>query len=121
MADGVEGRDRARRWTIEPSFRDTKDRRFGMGLSSNRIVEPTRRDRLLLVSAFATARLSLLGTVGERLEMDRLLKSNTTKALTHSLFRQGCMPTTSSPTCQIIGWRPPGAGDGENRIFLLTF
>ena len=81
----------ARRWTIEPQFRDTKDLQFGMGLSSTRIGEPTRRDRLLLISAFATALLSLLGAVGESLGMDRLLKSNTSKTRTHSLFRQGCM------------------------------
>ncbi len=81
----------AKRWTIEPSFRDTKNLRFGMGLSATRIGEPTRRDRLLLVSAFATALLTLLGTVGESLGMDRLLKSNTSKTRTHSLFRQGCM------------------------------
>jgi hypothetical protein len=41
----------AKRWTIEPGFRDTKDLRFGMGLSSTRIGEPMRRNRLLLVSA----------------------------------------------------------------------
>jgi hypothetical protein len=81
----------ARRWTIEPQFRDTKDLRFGMGLSSTRIGEPARRDRLLLISAFATALLTLLGAVGESLGMDRLLKSNTSKKRTHSLFRQGCM------------------------------
>jgi len=81
----------AKRWTIEPAFRDTKDLRFGMGLSSTRIGEPTRRDRLLLVSAFAMALLTLLGSVGESLGMDRLLKSNTSKTRTHSLFRQGCM------------------------------
>jgi hypothetical protein len=81
----------ARRWTIEPQFRDTKDLRFGMGLSATRIGEPMRRDRLLLVSAFATALLTLLGAVGESLGMDRLLKSNTSKTRTHSLFRQGCM------------------------------
>lgn len=81
----------ARRWTIEPQFRDTKDLRFGMGLSATRVGEPMRRDRLLLVSAFAVALLTLLGTVGERLGMDRLLKSNTSKTRTHSLFRQGCM------------------------------
>ena len=62
-----------------------------MGVPSTRIGEPTRRDRLLLVSAFATALLTLLGTVGESLGMDRLLKSNTSKTRTHSLFRQGCM------------------------------
>jgi hypothetical protein len=81
----------ARRWTIEPSFRDTKDLRFGMGLSATRVGEPTRRDRLLLVSAFAVALLTLLGAVGESLGMDRLLTSNTSKTRTHSLFRQGCM------------------------------
>ena len=62
-----------------------------MGLSATRIGEPMRRDRLLLISAFATALLTLLGTVGESLGMDRLLKSNTSKTHTHSLFRQGCM------------------------------
>ena len=81
----------AKRWTAEPQFRDTKDLRFGMGLSSTRIGEPMRRDRLLLVSAFAMALLTLLGTVGESLGMDRLLKSNTSKTRSHSLFRQGCM------------------------------
>src|SRR6185436_9124276 len=81
----------AKRWTIEPQFRDTKDLRFGMGLSSTRIGEPARRDRLLLVSAFAMALLTMLGAVGESLGMDRLLKSNTSKTRTHSLFRQGCM------------------------------
>jgi hypothetical protein len=50
-----------------------------------------RRDRLLLISAFATALLALLGAVGETLSMDRLLKSNTSKTRRHSLFRQGCM------------------------------
>ena len=81
----------ARRWTIEPQFRDTKDLRFGMSLSATRIGEPMRRDRLLLISAFATALLTLRGAVGESLGIDRLLKSNTSKKRTHSLFRQGCM------------------------------
>src|ERR1700712_1674762 len=81
----------ARRWTLEPQFRDTKDLRFGMGLSTTRLGEPMRRDRLLLVSAFAMALLTMLGAVGESLGMDRLLKSNTSKTRTHSLFRQGCM------------------------------
>ena len=62
-----------------------------MGLSSTHIGEPMRRDRLLLISAFATAFLTQLGAVGESLGMDRLLKSNTSKKRTHSLFRQGCM------------------------------
>lgn len=81
----------AKRWTIEPSFRDTKDLRFGMGLSSVRISTPERRDRLLLLNAFAIVLLTLLGAAGESLGMDRHLKVNTTKRRTHSLFRQGCM------------------------------
>ncbi len=88
----------AKRWTIEPQFRDIKDLRFGMGLSSTRIGEPTRRDRLLLVSALATALLTLLGAVGESLGMDRLLKSNTSRTRTHSLFPQGCMLYELIPT-----------------------
>src|SRR3954447_20564477 len=81
----------SQRWWMEPQLRDTKDSRFGMGLSATRIGEPMRRDRLLLVSAFATALLTLLGAVGESLGMDRLLKPNTSSKRTHSLFRQGCM------------------------------
>lgn len=80
-----------RRWTIEPSFRDTKDLRFGMGMSQMRINEPERRDRLLLIGAFAMTLLTMLGAAGESLGMDRQLKSNTSKTRTHSMFRQGCM------------------------------
>jgi hypothetical protein len=81
----------SRRWTVEPTFRDTKDLRFGMGLKSVRVSEPQRRDRMLLLSAFAITFLTLLGEAGESLGMDRLLKSNTARKRVHSLFRQGCM------------------------------
>src|SRR5687768_7218513 len=81
----------AKRWNVEPSFRDTKDLRFGMGLSAVRIGDPQRRDRLLLLNAFAIVLLTLLGAAGESLGMDRHLKSNTVKTRSHSLFRQGCM------------------------------
>ena len=74
-----------------PRFRDTKDLRFGMGLSSVRISDPQRRDRLLLLNAFAVVLLTLLGAAGESLGMDRHLKSNTVRTRSHSLFRQGCM------------------------------
>jgi hypothetical protein len=81
----------AKRWTIEPGFRDTKDLRFGMGLGVIRIADPERRDRLLLLNAFAIVLLTMLGEAGESLGMDRHLKVNTAKHRTHSLFRQGCM------------------------------
>jgi len=91
-------RSYARRWTIEPSFRDNKDLRFGMGLSSMRVSEPYRRDRLLLISAIAVAALTALGEAGESLGYDRWLKSNTSKKRTHSLFRQGCLLFDPIPT-----------------------
>jgi hypothetical protein len=56
-----------------------------------RIAEPERRDRLLLISAFAMALLTMLGTAGENLGMDRQLKPNTSKTRSHSLVRQVCM------------------------------
>ena len=81
----------AKRWTIEPSFRDSKDLRFGMGMSATRIRNTQRRDRLFLINAFAIVLLTLLGAAGESLGYDRHLKANTVKRRTHSLFRQGCM------------------------------
>jgi len=96
----------AKRWTIEPSFRDTKDLRFGMGLGKIRIADPMRRDRLLLVNAFAIVLLTLLGAAGESLGMDRHLKSNTAKHRTHSLFRQGCMLFDLIPNMPEIRLQP---------------
>jgi hypothetical protein len=81
----------AQRWGIEASFRDIKDLRFGMGMKALRISRPERRDRLLLLSALAMALLTVLGATGEALGYDRLLKANTVKRRTHSLFRQGCL------------------------------
>lgn len=80
-----------RRFTIEESFRDIKDLHFGLGLSATRIGSSKRRDRLLLVGALAMALLTLLGAAGESLGMDRMLKANTSKKRTHSLFRQGLL------------------------------
>ena len=87
-----------KRWGIECGFRDTKDIRFGMGMGSIRVSTPARRDRLWLLNALALALLTLLGAAGEALGYDRLLKSNTTKRRTHSLFRQGCMLYDLIPT-----------------------
>ena len=87
-----------KRWAIESSFRDTKDLRFGMGLGALHIASPERRDRLLLINAFAIVLLTLLGAAGESLGMDRHLKANTVKRRTHSLFRQGCMLYDLIPT-----------------------
>jgi hypothetical protein len=96
----------AKRWTIEPAFRDAKDLRFAMGLSVLRIADPQRRDRLFLLNAFAIVLLTLLGAAGESLGMDRHLKSNTAKHRTHSLFRQGCMLYELIPNMPEVRRRP---------------
>jgi hypothetical protein len=87
-----------RRWGIECSLRDSKDLRFGMGLGTIRVKSPERRDRLWLINAFAVTLLTLLGAAGEALGYDRMLKTNTAKRRTHSLFRQGCMLYDLIPT-----------------------
>lgn len=79
-----------RRFTCEENFRDIKDIRFGMGLSSVSIKSAERRDRILLASAIAVTLLTILGAAGEAIGLDRLLKVNTVKTRTHSLFTQGC-------------------------------
>jgi hypothetical protein len=78
-----------KRFTIEETFRDAKDIRFGMGLSATHIRDAGRRDRLLLLAAIAHALLTLLGAASEATGMDAYLKVNTVKTRTHSLFRQG--------------------------------
>ena len=78
-----------RRFTIEETFRDIKDNHFGMGMSATNIRNPDRRDRLLFISAIAQGLLTQLGAAGEACGLDRILKSNTVKTRTMSLFNQG--------------------------------
>lgn len=78
-----------RRFTIEETFRDLKNLRFGMGLTDTRISLPERRDRILLVGAIAASLLTLLGAAGESLGLDMKMKANTVKTRTHSLLNQG--------------------------------
>lgn len=87
----------ARRFTIEETFRDTKDPRYGLGLSATHVRDVKRRDRLLMICAMAMTLLTVLGAAGESLGMDRMLKANTVKTRTHSLFRQGCHYYASIP------------------------
>lgn len=79
-----------RRFTIEETFRDTKDIHFGMGLKATHIKSAERRDRLLLIAALAHALLTLLGAAGERCGLDRKLRTNTSKRRQLSLYKQGC-------------------------------
>jgi hypothetical protein len=96
----------AKRWGIECTFRDDKNPRFGMGMGQIRMSSPERRDRLWLLSALASALLTLLGAAGEALGFDKYLKTNTTKRRVHSLFTQGCRYYELMPTMQEFRLRP---------------
>lgn len=79
----------AKRWKIEPYFRDLKDGRFGYGLRETHIKGNDRRDRLMLIVVLSYRLLLILGQAGESIGFDRKLKVNTVKTRTHSLFTQG--------------------------------
>lgn len=79
----------SRRFTIEETFHDEQDIRFGMGLSSTHVRDAGRRDRLLLLGAMAHALLALLGEAGERCGLDCTLKTNTSPKRQLSLYNQG--------------------------------
>jgi hypothetical protein len=115
----------SKRWTIEPSFRDSKDLRFGMGMSALRINDPQRRDRLLLLNAFAILLLTLLGAAGESLGMDRQLRTSTVKRRVHSQFRQGCLLYDLIPNMPELRLRPLTERYQEflsqNKVFPETF
>jgi Transposase DDE domain len=86
-----------RRFSIEETFRDLKDPRYGFGLDSARVGRPDRRDKLVLLFAITHALLTLLGAASEATGLDRMLKVNTVKKRTHSLFRQGAFWFSAIP------------------------
>jgi hypothetical protein len=90
----------SKRWTIEPSFRDSKDLRFGMGMSALRIDDPQRRDRLLLLNAFAILLLMLLGAAGESLGMDVNCEPAPQSAASIPCFGKAVCSMTLSQTCR---------------------
>lgn len=87
-----------KRFSIEEMFRDVKDLRFGMGLSWRSVGDVKRRDRIFLVAALAMDLLTLLGQAGEAAGLHRMLKTNTAKKRTLSLFRQGLLWYERIPT-----------------------
>lgn len=114
-----------KRFTIEESFRDQKNLRFGMGLSDTRIGSPERRDRMLLVSAIAIALLTLLGAAGEAVGHDKWLKTNTVKHRTLSLLNQGLFHYAALPNMKADRAVELIAQFGqmlrEQRVFRETF
>jgi hypothetical protein len=96
LASSLPGSGRAlmnlygRRFTIEETFRDQKNLRFGWGLHDVMCTQPLRRDRLFFLAAVAQLLLTLTGAAGEAIGLDTKLRVNTEKRRrTHSLFRQG--------------------------------
>ncbi|MDH5491338.1 MAG: IS4 family transposase [Myxococcales bacterium] len=90
----------AKRFTIEETFRDLKDPRYGLGMHGIRVKRTDRRDRMTMLFAIAHSLLTLLGAASERIGYDRALRVNTVKKRTHSLFTQGkfyyeCIPNMS--------------------------
>ncbi|MGH8536364.1 MAG: hypothetical protein ACREXM_07815 [Gammaproteobacteria bacterium] len=78
-----------KRWGIETSFRDIKDKKFGLGVAYVHTDSPARRDRLFLISALTIALLTTLGAAGDSVGLERTIKANTSRRRTYSFFRQG--------------------------------
>lgn len=95
-----------RRFTCEETHRDIKDLRFGLGLSAIPIGACDRRDRLLLLSAFAMALLTLLGAAGEATGIDRYYRADTRTKREYSLFRQGLIYYGALPNMREQWLRP---------------
>jgi hypothetical protein len=68
-----------------------------MGLSSTHIKDPARRDRLLMLAAFAQGLLTLLGAANAACGFDRYLKANTVKKRTPR-FRNDELATPPVPS-----------------------
>ena len=64
----------ARRWATAPTFGDTKDPRFGIGMSRVRAADFPRCDRLWLMNAseLVLLRLWMLRCLSTRISMDRM-------------------------------------------------
>lgn len=78
-----------KRFSIEETFRDTKNVHLGMGLSATHIKNEDRRDRLMFIAALAHMLLTLLGAAAEKCGLDRTAQSNTSAKRQLSLYNQG--------------------------------
>ena len=78
-------RQYARRMQIEEAFRDTKNTRFGLGLSAPRATSLVRLHNRLLLAALATWCLWVAGLAVRDTGRERLLQSNTREAPAYSV------------------------------------
>lgn len=88
-----------RRFTVEETFRDQKDLRFGLGLSATHIGSPDRRDRMLLLAAIAQ--------ICSRCSVPRARRAGSTacsrptprRSASSRFSIRACITTTRSRTC----------------------
>jgi hypothetical protein len=90
-----------KRFSIEETFRDQQDPRFGLGMDQVRCEAPAKRDRLMMLATMTQALLTLLGAAGEASGVDRTLSHKRNKRQ-FSLYRQGklyweLLPTMPEP------------------------
>ncbi len=78
-----------RRWWIEPSFRDKKNRDWGLGLAHVCLKDYRRYERLFYIVALAFILLSAHGALAEADGFDKGLKANTRKTRVINLLRMG--------------------------------
>jgi len=78
-----------RRWWIEPSFRDNKNRDWGLGLAHVHLKDYRRYERLFYIVALAFIFLSAHGALAEAEGFDKGLKANTRKTRVLNLLRIG--------------------------------
>jgi len=78
-----------RRWGIEPSFRDNKNRDWGLGLACVHLKDYRRHERLFYIVALAFILLCAHGALAEAEGFDKGLKANTRKTRAINLLRMG--------------------------------
>lgn len=78
-----------RRWWIETTFRDHKNRHWGLGLANVVLKEHQRYERLFYIVALAFILLMAHGAAAEQCGFDKHCKANTRKTRVLNLVRLG--------------------------------
>jgi hypothetical protein len=78
-----------RRMWIEGSFRDMKNRNWGLGMEKARLSSPARHDRLFSVIALAYFLLMAFGAFAEDMGLSKTFRANTENSRVMTLMRIG--------------------------------
>jgi len=90
-----------RRMWIEGSFRDIKNRSWGLGMEKARLSQAERYNRLFVVLALAAFLLMAFGAVAENIGYAKTLQANTENSRVMTLLRIGF---------NMMQWNPPPIG-----------